>query len=472
MVCYTNHALDQFLEDIMDSGVPPAHMTRLGGKSTTRTAQLTIPIGARASYPLTQEDRSVLRGQDLAAARFKSQLMQALPDNYVGSKPSTSQIIDLLEFEEPRLFQAFQMPKNDDGMQRIGQRGKVLGPGYLFEQWKGGKGAGALRNHQHVRAYRDVWEMPRAKRLELVEGWSCSVLKDVAEGIAQLIVQHNTIQNEKDSIKSQSTTKILQSKRIIACTTTGAAKYRKHLKAAAPSILLVEEAGEILESHVIAAMGASVKQLILIGDHKQLRPKCANYDLSVEKDEGFDINRSLFERLVLCNYPHQTLSLQHRMRPEISRFVRKLTYPELEDAPRTRNRADIKGLQRNVIFINHTRDEDEDGGGRDDDVKGRTRANTYEAQMVLKIVRYLGQQGYGTDMLVVLTPYLGQLHLLRGLISASHDPVLNDLDSHDLVKAGLIPDATAKSSKKPIRLATIGSYLSVYNPRGPGSRLL
>src|SRR5882724_7956550 len=77
--------------------------------------------------------------------------------------------------------------------------------------------------------------------------------------------------------------------------------------------------------------------------------------------------------------------------------------------------------------------------------------------MVLKIVRYLAQQGYGTDKIVILTPYLGQLRLLQESLKKDNDPVLNDLDSYDLVRAGLISSSTVKLDKKPIRLATIGS---------------
>lgn len=76
--------------------------------------------------------------------------------------------------------------------------------------------------------------------------------------------------------------------------------------------------------------------------------------------------------------------------------------------------------------------------------------------MVLKIVRYLGQQGYGTNKLVILTPYLGQLRALQQTLKADSDPVLNDLDSHDLVRAGLLTESAAKLAKRPIRLATIG----------------
>lgn len=53
------------------------------------------------------------------------------------------------------------------------------------------------------------------------------------------------------------------------------------------------------------------------GDHKQLRPKVEQYSLRVESGRGFDLNVSLFERLVNKGYPHTTLELQHRMPPEV-----------------------------------------------------------------------------------------------------------------------------------------------------------
>lgn len=76
------------------------------------------------------------------------------------------------------------------------------------------------------------------------------------------------------------------------------------------------------------------------------------------------------------------------------------------------------------------------------------------------IVRYLGQQGYRSDQIVILTPYLGQLRQLKDALSKTNDPVLNDLDTHDLVKAGLMSPSAAKVTKTPIRLATIGMFPS------------
>jgi len=180
--------------------------------------------------------------------------------------------------------------------------------------------------------------------------------------------------------------------------------------------------------------------------------------LTVEKGDGYDLNRSLFERLILKDYPHQSLSQQHRMRPEISSLIRSLTYPELVDAPSTQNRPNILGVQDNIVFIHHENPEDIDKrlADRNDNASTSSKQNTFEVNMILKIVRYLAQQGYGTDQLVILTPYLGQLHKLRDVLKNITDPILNDLDSHELLRAGLIDLATAKLTKKPIRLATIG----------------
>ena len=41
--------------------------------------------------------------------------------------------------------------------------------------------------------------------------------------------------------------------------------------------------------------------------------------------------------------------------------------------------------------------------------------------MVLKIVRYLGQQGYGADRLVILTPYFGQLRATMDALKEIQD---------------------------------------------------
>lgn len=56
----------------------------------------------------------------------------------------------------------------------------------------------------------------------------------------------------------------------------------RNMMAAIPfAAVLVEEAAEIVEAHVIAALPATAQRLIMIGDHKQLRPKVNQYGLQV-----------------------------------------------------------------------------------------------------------------------------------------------------------------------------------------------
>ena len=148
------------------------------------------------------------------------------------------------------------------------------------------------------------------------------------------------------------------------------------------------------------------------------------------------------------------------MRPEISDLVRHLTYPDLTDAPSTKNRPSLRGFQDNLIFVNHDAAEEEaqDVPDGKDQTSPSSKRNRFEAEMTLKCVRYLAQQGYGTDQIVVLTPYVAQLRVLFDVLGQENDPVLNDLDSHDLVRAGLMPAATAKQMKRPLRISTVDNY--------------
>jgi hypothetical protein len=96
---------------------------------------------------------------------------------------------------------------------------------------------------------------------------------------------------------------------------------------------------------------------------------------------------------------------------------------------------------------NHLEDNDSEHSAPDDGCKA-SRQNRFEADDMLKTVKYFAQQGYPTDDLVVLTPYLGQLRLLinrlKKEVEMAIDPVLSDIDSYDLVKAGILTPAAAK----------------------------
>ncbi|KAK6992252.1 P-loop containing nucleoside triphosphate hydrolase protein [Favolaschia claudopus] len=457
VVCYTNHALDQFLEDLMDIGVPPGDMVRLGGKSTARTE----PLMLSKQQGGTKMGRSDWNSVNLLKSCSTTSL-QKLKDKVQKFVTKSPDILGYLQYEdsEAEFFDALSVPAGSGGMTQIGKGGKKIDRWYLLNRWEGGHDAGIFTSHPSVLEASHIWSMDLPARRSKMEKWRNAYRTEQAETITDTGTSFNDCQSSISQIFADRDLSILRSKGIIGCTTTAAAKYSNELRGASPEVLLVEEAGEILESHIITALTPATKQIILIGDHKQLRPKVNNYLLTIEKGDGFELNRSLFERLVLKGYPHEVLSKQHRMRPEISALIRSLTYPELVDADSTKTRPDLRGVRDNLVFIDHDKPEDENSSFKNRFEEGNksSKRNSHEALMVMKIVKYLGQQGYGTDKLVVLTPYLGQLRELQDVLKAENDPVLNDLDSYDLVRAGLMPPSSAQISKNKLRLATIDNY--------------
>jgi hypothetical protein len=459
VVCFTNHALDQFLEDLLDIGIAPSDIIRLGGKSTPRTKPLTIREQGNSKLTSSQWDQ--VNKLEARLAKNGDRLGKAFQRYF--SNISKAQIMDYLEFasEDMPFLQAFSVPDEIDsgGMTRVGKGGKAVGEFYLLDRWlQGESNAGAL---QHVlpKGAIEVWRMPKDKRAAAQSRWEAAMLHEHVDEICVLGRTFNADNAQADYILSQRDANIIKEKRIIACTTNGAAKFAAAIQSAAPGVVLVEEAGEILESHILTAMGPQTEQLILIGDHLQLRPKCS-YELSVDGGSGYDLNRSLFERLVRQGVPHITLTKQHRMRPEISCLVRRMTYPDLTDADSTLNRSDLRGFLDNVMFITHSQPEIELKGSREtkDGLSSSSKQNDFEAKMVLKCVRYLTQQGYGSEKIVVLTPYLGQLKLLKEKLAKENDPIINDLDKADLIRAGLMTDLSSASFKPSLRLSTVGEY--------------
>lgn len=265
MVCYTNHALDQFLEDLLDIGIPDSNIVRLGGKSTTRTASLMLQKQKhnRSRADWQEIDRKKQRLQELSTA-FNGAFKK-----YQNFRVSSRALMEHLEFYYEEYYDAFHVPKSNNNMQTVGRQGKTIRPYFLLEQWTRGFDAATLKNLPHVKAASRIWGMSKEHRQQLVNRWSEEiVLQEVIEKTATLGDNFNGCERELKELFGREDAAVLRTKRIIGCTTTAAAMYRQNLAAANPGILLVEEAGEILESHILTAMGPGTKQLILIGDHK------------------------------------------------------------------------------------------------------------------------------------------------------------------------------------------------------------
>ena len=252
---------------------------------------------------------------------------------------------------------------------------------------------------------KDIWKLQRNDKWRLYQHWAQEFIRNSKTTAQIFATEYEEICRERERLQRELDFHLLQNADIVGMTTTGAAKYNYILQRLSPKIVVIEEAAEVLESHIVSCLSSGVQQLVLIGDHKQLRPKPNTYELV--KDYNMAI--SLFERLAHNGFPLVTLGIQHRMRPEISCLVRPHIYEELEDHFSVKSYPNISGVGENLFFLNHNVPEDTKD---DDDLL--SYSNQFEADFVVALCRYLLKQGrYKHGQITVLTMYKGQLLKLK-----------------------------------------------------------
>lgn len=360
----------------------------------------------------------------------------------------------------------FLSPPSDDGFQVLGRGNQLIDSDALFRIWKNGEACPPWLEELLLNEgddFQNVWGLNADGRLDLLNAWKQQYLQDSLESLQAIACRYEALSNEKDSIAKELDSKILQDARIIGATTTGAAKYRDLLSTKSAGVVIVEEAGEVLEPHIISALSEATahsnetKHLILIGDHKQLRPKVESYQLTKASGHGYDFDVSLFERMILAGYPSAMLRVQHRMSPCISALIRKQTYPTLTDHSSVHQYPGVRGVTDNLLFINHSHPED---GANDPD--STTKSNKPEASFCVEVVRYLLLQGYKNHQITILTPYVGQiLVILRELRKLGNvSAYISELDRMDLLEEedGIDEDEMSGHGEKSIRCASIDNF--------------
>uniref|UniRef100_A0A8C4PVY6 Zinc finger NFX1-type containing 1 n=1 Tax=Equus asinus TaxID=9793 RepID=A0A8C4PVY6_EQUAS len=253
----------------------------------------------------------------------------------------------------------------------------------------------------------DVWQLDLNSRWQLYRLWLQMYQADTRRKILSYERQYRTSAERLAELRLQEDLYILKDAQVVGMTTTGAAKYRQILQKVEPRIVIVEEAAEVLEAHTIATLSKACQHLILIGDHQQLRPSANVYDLA----KNFNLEVSLFERLVKVNIPFVRLNYQHRMRPEIARLLTPHIYQDLENHPSVLKYEKIKGVSSSLFFVEHNFPEQEIQ-------EGKSHQNQHEARFVVELCKYFLCQEYLPSQITILTTYTGQLFCLRKLMPA------------------------------------------------------
>ncbi|KAL8392977.1 hypothetical protein RB595_002967 [Gaeumannomyces hyphopodioides] len=194
---------------------------------------------------------------------------------------------------------------------------------------------------------------------------------------------------------------ILGNADVVCCTCVGAGDPR--LAKIKFRNVLIDESTQSAEPECMIPLVLGCKQVVLVGDHKQLGPVIMN-----KKAAKAGLNQSLFERLVKLNLTPIRLNVQYRMHPCLSEFPSNMFYEgSLQNGVTIQQR-----LRRDVDFPWPVGDMPmmfwSNLGNEEISASGTSYLNRTEASNVEKIVTRFFKAGVKPGDIGVITPYEGQ----------------------------------------------------------------
>ena len=194
-------------------------------------------------------------------------------------------------------------------------------------------------------------------------------------------------------------------------------------------LVVIDEAAQSLEASCWIPLLRCGRKAVLAGDHKQLPPTVLSRDGAVRKGLG----QTLFERLMTMygddksekGQVSRMLTVQYRMHRDISDWSSAAMYSgrlishesvserKLADLPSVDEASEDAGPTLLLI--------DTAGCGMHEGTTGAgSRFNEGEARILQRHVTSLLQSGLKAEDVAVITPYNGQVELLRSLLLPDH----------------------------------------------------
>ncbi len=208
--------------------------------------------------------------------------------------------------------------------------------------------------------------------------------------------------NRLNKLSKDAERMILRSAQVICCTCVGAGDHR--LKGLKFRAVVLDEATQAVEPEALIPVVHGPKQVVLIGDHRQLGPVI----LSKEAAKA-GLNQSLFERLINLGIRPIRLQVQYRMHPCLSEFPSNSFYDgSLQNGvtvgERIRRSLDFpwpQGPETPMLFLSCFAPEEISASGT-------SYLNRTEASQCEKIVTRFLRAGILPSQIGVITPYDGQ----------------------------------------------------------------
>jgi hypothetical protein len=361
-----------------------------------------------------------------------------------------------------QLLEHLYLRKGIHGMIRLGSESKspTISDRELPTVMKGMTMPVYVRNVMKLRAKAAKDISKALQQLDQPGGMSACSMSDVQ----RLAEKHNQLVKQCDGAWSRFRAQVLREVDIIGVTTTGLSTYRSALCQLGSKVVICEEAGEVLEAHLLAALMPSVEHLILIGDHQQLRPQINNWDFQMRSPGGriHAADLSLYERLVQPlitgekKVPFDTLTIQRRMHPTIANLVRGIAYPNLRDADNVTKYPELAGFKRRLFWLHHESRESNASRNRSSDF---SLTNSHEIDTVKGVVDRLVRCGaYADGEIAVITPYAAQLRALRTSLGQTYRVEMNERDTEEQSQHDMSANPGGHGHQKLLRVATVDNF--------------
>lgn len=461
-VCYTNHALDQFLEHLITDGT--GNVIRIGSQSKSEIIE---PLNLRyiaqkmARTKTEKQQEFNLRNDLEASGEFVIELFRD-----ISNAGSLRAVTSYLQNHHELHYEDLTTLEDSHGF-------KVAGKGKdNLSKWLNGHSDLQLSEARTINelSRTPLLEMQNNERHKLYRFWVARIRDGLGERLRTALRRFSNLDNQLNGCIQEVDLRCLQQANVIGVTTSGLARNVNLLARLHSKVLVCEEAGEILEAHTLTAFLPSIEHAILIGDHEQLRPQIQNFDLSLENRSGeqYSLDVSTFERLIrhpTSEIPYETLETQRRMDPSISDLIRRTIYPGLRDHDTVRDYPTIPGVRKRLFWLDHREHEVGKASGDADSALQMSQSNDYEVGLIAAMVSHLVRQGfYGSEDIVVLTPYVRQLQKIRNSLASSFEIVVDDRDAEEINRRGLAetPSNSTGTHKamltQTLRVATVDNF--------------
>ena len=277
-----------------------------------------------------------------------------------------------------------------------------------------------------------TWEMSAEDRWSACHAFMQQLQELLKGAYGQTKSAINLARKDLRKAEIQAKARIYENKSVIGGTMVGCIHHLEAIRTTRPFAVVVEEASEVLEPLLFSCLSESTVKLEMIGDHRQLQP-------SVQSRFDFElcnkINVSMFQRLIESPQGHEVpstvLSVQRRMRRNICDLTRTfysdITTIEDHDSVHCqkigqRNPSggsivassatagrEVPGIGQHIYLWTHE-------GNQQKSHVGVSRINPLEAEMACSLVAYLVESGVPRSSIALLTPYKGQLMLIRNML--------------------------------------------------------